>query len=348
MPSFLDFCFELKNKEKAAITTMFRFEDHLTGVQHQPLRTPCFEQRMQHAFNIMAPEQSPPGEDGNRSWVIRHTTLYHSFDIAQGKSAWIIIKGNKLIRDRITSSEEFLDHSMTQKGKQAAQFASTLSTHLLILEWCAENWGSYIDLLEHKATRHAAVIKLAPVEALSRKPPKQSKMPQPPPEPRPLGIGEKIRSNLSRIASGLSTHQRQNSGLAQTNPSQPGEKRKSEAISEEAEEDENLDEHFSFDDLQSIRQITDEAEQASMIINENRRVISALEDRYSDLSRHKSIGIFAELDQDRFDLMLSSFCGQLAVLQRDFDSHDARLQLLLRGLERNEEMVSPPEILIPA
>ena len=76
-----------------------------------------------------------------------------------------------------------------------------------------------------------------------------------------------------------------------------------------------------------------------MIINENRRILTTLHQRYRDLAWLKDTGTFMEFDQDRLDSMLSNFCQQLSVLQGDLDSLDARLQLLLKGLERNEETV---------
>jgi len=342
MPAFLDFCFEFKNREKAATTSKFRLEDFFAGAtqqQQQPtfLRQSAKAVRMQHAFNVMAPELGPADEDGNRSWMIRHTTVYHSFDITNGRCIWIIIKSNDLIRDRVTSSEEPLDHNMTREQKLAAQFASTLANHLLLLEWCTENWASYIDLLEQKATRHAAAIKLAPVEAMSRKPPKKATIPGPAPEPKSLGFAGKIRSNISRVTSGFNTHRRQPTNRVQNNDPTSPPHDKLPLV--EDDEDENLDEHFRFDDLQSIRKVTDEAEEARMVISENQRILTAIHKRYSNLARLKDRGVFTEFDQGHFESVLSDFCQQLSILQGDLDSLDARLQLLLKGLVRNEEMV---------
>lgn len=335
MPAFLDFCLEFKNKEKPTTTTVFRFEDHLST--HQPSSSP----RIQHAFNIIAPEEDK--RHSNYHWLIRHTTVYHSFDLARAQSAWIIIKGNRVVRDRVTSSGESLDlNGADTKQKEAiAQFAFALSSHIQILEWCTEGWNGYIDSLEEKIRKHATSIRLAPVEALARKPPRRATRPGPRATttgfshyssngPQHIGIGGRIRSNLSRIASGFSGHTR--TAPADDLPMD-------EKVADE--DDEQLDQIFTFDDLQRIRQVTDEAEQAGMIIKENRRIIKTVQDRYRDLVRsYHSFSGSCHIDSNSFEALILNFCQQLDVFQGDLDSYEARVKLLLASLVRNEEMVS--------
>jgi len=113
-------------------------------------------------------------------------------------------------------------------------------------------------------------------------------------------------------------------------PGQPSQKPKI------AEEEEQLEDMFTFDDLQAIRRVTDDAELASMIILENRRIIITLRERYEVFSQSRAFEDIESLDSD-----VVNFCKQLSILEGDLESHHARLQLFLRGLERNEEMVSP-------
>lgn len=310
MPTFLDFCFEFRNTEKVLTTATFRFEDQLQ-----------LPTRIQHAFSLMAPEEEKPRSD---DWLIRRVVAYHSFDVDQGKALWIIVKGNKIVRDRIISTSP--EKTAQPQKKQQLDFA--LRTHVLILEWCCENWACYIEHLEDRGRKHAAAIKLAPVEALSRKTPKPSSAPIRSPPPRrsstgvstqPLGIRGRIRSNLSRVASGLSGNYP---------PINPGIPLGGLPTDTDVDE-ERLDKVFTFDDLQSMRHVTDEAEKAAMILAENRRIVSTLKERYNRL---------AESILLPFKSAVLDFCQQLAVLEGDLDSHAARVQLLLRGQERNEEM----------
>ncbi|KAK3331440.1 hypothetical protein B0H66DRAFT_467908, partial [Apodospora peruviana] len=350
MPAVLDFCFEARNKEKPTTTAMFRFED----ISHSP--GGC-NPRIQHAFNILAPEQqqyqSHPGDSADKSptyqWQIRPTATYHSFDMADAKSVWLVIKGNKVIRDRVTSSGASLKlESADTKQKQAnAKFAFSLAIHLLILEWCTENWSPYTDNLEQRVRKHADAIKLAPVEDLSKKPPRRiprpvmlrsiptgfssysrtSTGPRGTGPPQHIGVGGRIRSNLSRIASGLSGHSLRESvddGV----------------LSEKIDKDEEqLNKIFSFDDLQTIRHVTDETELASLTINENRRIVATLLERYTTLIRsYEDFRDKTDIEKSFFESSILNFCQQLSILQGDLDSHEARLQLLLRSLDRNEEM----------
>jgi hypothetical protein len=314
MPSFLDFVFTFRNTENPLSTAMFRFEDRT--------ETPS---RLQHAFNIMAPEKERP-ESSN--WFIRQTAVYHSFNVTQGKSLWIIVKGNRVIRDRITSSSP----SASNKTQKQQQFEFALQTHLLILEWCTENWALYLDDLEERARKHAAAIKLAPVETLARKPPLLTPAPFRGPLPRrsstgagpqPIGIRGKIRSNLSRISSGFSGHYHQQQA--------GGGSELREMAKDPDEDEERLDKLFTFDDLQRMRHATDEMERASLILGEDMRILSALKERYSRLAE----GSIASSDASVID-----FCRQLEVLEGDLQSHAARVHLLLRSMERNEDMVS--------
>ncbi|KAK4443752.1 hypothetical protein QBC34DRAFT_416496 [Podospora aff. communis PSN243] len=312
MPSFLDFVFTFRNTENPPSTAMFRFEDRA--------ETPF---RRQHAFNIMAPEKERP-ESSN--WLIRQTAVYHSYDVMEGKSMWIIVKGNRVIRDRITSSCP----SVSKKSQKQQQFEFTLQTHLLILEWCTENWALYLDDLEERARKHAAAIKLAPVETLARKPPLPTAAPfrGPPPRrssagagPQPIGIRGKIRSNLSRISSGFSGHYH-------PQPAGAGFEL-GDGVKDAEEDEERLDKLFTFDDLQKMRHATDEMERASLILGEDMRILSALKERYSRL---------AEAGIASSDASVLDFCRQLEVLEGDLQSHAARVHLLLRSMERNEEM----------
>ncbi|KAM7185598.1 hypothetical protein V8F20_011732 [Naviculisporaceae sp. PSN 640] len=344
MPSFLDFCFEFKNKENPTVSTMFRFEDQLSPhSKDAPLR-------MQHAFNIVAPEKDNR-HDNEHPWHIRHTTAYHSFNFTEARSTWITVKANRVIRERIISTGESLGFKGTDMHQQAkAQFTYSLFTHIQILEWCTEGWGGYIAYLEERVRKHATAIKLAPVEALSRKAPRRKSRPPLAPgpaatgfshyssnEPQPSGIGGRIRSNLSRMASGFSGHSRI---TTVTEPHHPlGVPLGEEAA--EGEDEEQLDGIFRFDDLQRIRQVTDDAEQAGMIIRENLRILGTIRERYRDLfsSLQKGhLGSACNIDTLPYEDLLIDFCRQLSVLQGDLESYDSRVQVLLRSLERNEEM----------
>lgn len=106
-------------------------------------------------------------------WSVRHCATHHAFDIENVRSTWIVVKGNRVLKDRITSATsvrappEFSSYDNIENA-----FAAALSTHMIIVDWSAENWRWYINFLEDKfreitegAISTDADIPLSPKEA---------------------------------------------------------------------------------------------------------------------------------------------------------------------------------------
>ncbi|KAL8909098.1 MAG: hypothetical protein Q9207_000432 [Kuettlingeria erythrocarpa] len=84
-------------------------------------------------------------------WSVRHCATHHAFDIENVRSTWIVVKGNPILKERITSATsarappEFSSYDNIENA-----FAAALSTHMIIVDWSAENWRWYINFLEDK------------------------------------------------------------------------------------------------------------------------------------------------------------------------------------------------------
>ena len=84
-------------------------------------------------------------------WSIRHCAMQHVFDVGNVRSTWLIVKGNRVLENRITSAtsghapRDFSSYESVGKA-----FSSALSTHLITIDWSAENWRWYINFLEDK------------------------------------------------------------------------------------------------------------------------------------------------------------------------------------------------------
>lgn len=77
--------------------------------------------------------------------------VYHSFDLENGRSLWINMKTNSLMRERIQeAAAEFPQLSSTALHDLPGCFAATLLTQLIYLEWCDENWRPCINDIEKK------------------------------------------------------------------------------------------------------------------------------------------------------------------------------------------------------
>ncbi|KAL8875597.1 MAG: hypothetical protein Q9198_006066 [Flavoplaca austrocitrina] len=84
-------------------------------------------------------------------WSIRHCATQHVFDVRNVRSTWVVVKGNRDLETRITSATsdrappEFSSYETVGKA-----FSAALSTHLIMIDWSAENWRWYINFLEEK------------------------------------------------------------------------------------------------------------------------------------------------------------------------------------------------------
>ena len=150
MPGFLDFVFPFgkQSNERGFHFGGFRYQSRLPDSE-RGLRVPELGwsgRDYKLCFNLKSVEQA---RGGGEPWSIRQAAIHHSFDVESGQASWIVIKANKLLKDRIKSatgarglpkisSYETLDRA----------FASALATHLIFCQWSGENWRWYIDFLE--------------------------------------------------------------------------------------------------------------------------------------------------------------------------------------------------------
>ena len=74
-------------------------------------------------------------------WSIRPCAIHHGFDVTNVRSNWTVVKGDQLIEKRIISATngrgptEFSSYETIDSA-----FAASLSTHLIMFDWSAENW----------------------------------------------------------------------------------------------------------------------------------------------------------------------------------------------------------------
>lgn len=84
-------------------------------------------------------------------WSIRHCATHHAFDVGHVRTTWTVVKGNRVLEERITSATsgrappEFSSYKTIEKA-----FAAALFTHLIMIDWSVENWRWYINFLEDK------------------------------------------------------------------------------------------------------------------------------------------------------------------------------------------------------
>ncbi|GAB7323066.1 hypothetical protein MBLNU13_g05583t1 [Cladosporium sp. NU13] len=93
--------------------------------------------------------QEVPGQ--RWPWALRPTVTYHSFDAESGKSVWMVVKANELIKNRIRASCDDQDlYQYSSDGDFDNSFESTLRTHLVLCALAGENWRWYINYIEQQ------------------------------------------------------------------------------------------------------------------------------------------------------------------------------------------------------
>lgn len=179
MPSFLDFLFPFG---KQVYAQDFHFsglrEENRFDIKRRGDNIPELGRsgsQLQLCYNLRSVEGTRvPKGSSELPWSIRQSAVYHSLDTETGRSVWINVKGNKLLKKRISEASTL--SSLSDVQTCSASFSASLDTHLIFCDWSSENWRWYINDLENelqKLTRNALAT---PVD----------KRPSPPSSPIPF------------------------------------------------------------------------------------------------------------------------------------------------------------------
>ena len=157
MPEFVDFmlAFGISEHSKDFLYSGIRSEMNLS-IDSSRMLLPQLGRSgrdipLCHILRSVERVNTAGGSQQHWPWVLRPTVTYHSFDAETGKSVWMIVKANDLIRDRIRRSCELRDlYQPCSDINVDDTFESTLHTHLVICAWAGENWRWYINFIEEK------------------------------------------------------------------------------------------------------------------------------------------------------------------------------------------------------
>ncbi|KAH7378714.1 hypothetical protein BKA66DRAFT_141601 [Pyrenochaeta sp. MPI-SDFR-AT-0127] len=97
------------------------------------------------------------------SWNTNQVVIHHSFDILNGQTVWISLEGDVSLDERIRSM--LAQCRPSQNYAQAFQL--TLSTHLMICQWCDESWQSFIEDIEIALCQFKVTVRRAEPESTS-------------------------------------------------------------------------------------------------------------------------------------------------------------------------------------
>lgn len=165
-PSMVDLLLTSNASSYSLTSAPFYYETLLN--ERQPhLRLPSLGRsglRIQHCFNLLGIEKtSEMGKSALDCWKIQQIIAYHSFDLLSNQATWIIVKGNGLIKQRLSSTTKgFLERRPDYPQTRQACFLASLSSHLVITQWSAEGWDDYLDEIEKMSKKTYAIFPHAP------------------------------------------------------------------------------------------------------------------------------------------------------------------------------------------
>ncbi|KAM7198377.1 hypothetical protein V8F20_006138 [Naviculisporaceae sp. PSN 640] len=157
--------------------TAFRHENYFDPVEGKRFAIPQLGRsgvEYRQCYNLFAVERS---DAGGPSWSIRQTAVYHCFDMENGSALWVNISPHSEIKRRITSAACTHRDPSLQPGSRSEEngdmevvksFASTLATHLVLIEWSAEHWRSYINSLETATRETLGLVNNVPLQEIEQ------------------------------------------------------------------------------------------------------------------------------------------------------------------------------------
>jgi hypothetical protein len=363
MPSFLDFLFPFGRQEHARDFPFsgFRQESRLEPI-YKELQIPEMgrsgrELRMCYSLKSVEPSEYNPSVP----WSIRQTAIYHSLDVESGKSFWIVVKADELIRDRIEDSTKLSRARKTLgiRAKKGDALAESLATHMIICDWCGEDWRWYISHLEEllqDKTRHtlAATIESpsSPMQEKSSKAVTWNTVE----EKRSLRSSSTFKrlsslriNSFPKIPAQTASPDseqpvRSNSILKTSTPPSPqhpprvtpGPPSRSNTLYGQTGEI-STSTKFSFGDLQKVQLYEDKANEVQLILGSNIEVLNGLRHHYQSLvqSEHCPDELIRNCKPD-----LERFEKRITGVISDLEMQKSRTNTLLRLLADRKSLVS--------
>ena len=289
---------------------------------------------LQTCYNLKSMEAS---SQGGWPWSPRDCIVNHTFDVENVKTTWIIIKGNKLIQDRVLSAGKYQSPAELSSFQTLDRaFVSTFATHLLICDWAAENWEQFVSYVEdrhHDISRRVVSneINIPPmfVRASGSSPHQNNKRTETDLSAKSAISGmSKLRTDT--LESWLSILKKDTALPSQldANPEIVVKNNSSFPNKEtmKVEFDTQGQDGFSFGDLQTLHDLHNKAKEAILILQLNIKVISQLLDYYrTTLRLEKFPKEIVQNSAEEFDY----FQSRIEEMKGDFRTYILKLETLV-------------------
>jgi len=340
MPEFLDFVFPFGRREDAEDFHFGALKvDNRFGIPQAAVSIPELGrsgQQYQMCYNLRFVE--PYKGDPDWPWSIRQSAIFHSFDVENGRSVWIMIKGNLSVQNRIAEAVKS-DNTTEMRNIRcyksvSASFASSINVHSNLCDMATDNWRWYINFLEgefQKLTRYAlhAPVETASIPKAHLRSPIRSVTAPSPQMQRQWSVGS--------VHTWLSGSQKSRT----MTPAGPDDS-KSANIKWESKSEKPItgDGDFSFSKLQGIQHLEEKVNESLLVIRMNVNILQELSEYYTDLE-HREIWPANFTDETMEEL--SQFQRLISSAISDFKMQQSRLETLIRMLSNRKDLVSKHE-----
>lgn len=307
----------------------FRAENNLSG--HQRIDALGRSGRiLQMCYSLKGVEHQKLRD--RLQWTIRGSAVYHSFDIESGRTVWVMIKGNFLLRDRIESAKT---KSTSVDKNESLALASALETHLLLCDWAADNWRWYINFLEERVQDITQGFLSVMVDGL------QDEIAYPSLISIHNTRQDKTDGKRLRLKDGARRLFRMPTQLLQQvkdDPTPTGRTPQPKTTVNGGIVETPI--AFSFDDLQRLQAIEDKANEASLTVSTNIDILRQIRANCRFLVGLKEEqGILPELTNCACTRQMELFERQVELLECDLKGHTSRIAALLRIIADRKALV---------
>ncbi|ROV95122.1 hypothetical protein VSDG_05806 [Cytospora chrysosperma] len=120
--------------------------------------------QLRHCYKLHGVEVS----NFDKKWTVRQTAVHHTFDMEKGRASWLTVKANDEIMERVKDGSKSLEAMRPSSlNSLGSSFISSLMTHLVVVDWCAEGWRWYIGSIESDIREVIVQAKSTPIEPLA-------------------------------------------------------------------------------------------------------------------------------------------------------------------------------------
>jgi hypothetical protein len=354
MPVFLDFVFPFGVQEYQQDFHFSGFrEDTQLLLSNEGLKIPKLgrsgrEIRLCYSLKSVEASKVNPGWP----WSIRQTSIYHSFDVETGKSFWVIIKGNKLLRNRIQTAtrKDARQSNLGLFGSTAEAFSSSLATHLVLCDWCDEEWRWYLNYLEKKlqdATRRSLAVIIHKEPSFMDQPTRKSTTEAPPSKLKTISASFKRTFSIA-----MPNSPQKATPDVQKTPYQPSFPQPHPHLTATGPPPPSIvppgmpgalptahlddQEDFTFRDLQQVQYIEENANEIFLVLESNVDVLNELKQHYNYILNSDDC---PDSLKDNCRTAVARFEKRIASIIVDLQRQRARTQVLQRFLSDRKNLV---------